>query len=312
MNVFVTGGTGELGRPAVRELTRLGHSVRGVARTPDKAGMLRSLGAAPVELDLFDAAAVKAAVAGSDAVFHLATKIPPVARMRSRRAWVENDRLRTEATRLLVDAALDAAVDSFVLESITFTYPDRGGEWIDEDTPLDAGSGWLRSMLDAEAEVGRFSDAGGRGIVLRLATFYGPTARSTGEQLRTARRHIAPVLGEPDGYMSSIHTDDAGAAVAAAVTLPAGVYNVTDDEPLTRRDYADALAAAFKLRRLRIAPGWMARIVAGRGAATITRSQRVANTRFKAATGWAPRFTSAREGWAALAAARSGSESGDA
>ncbi len=310
MKVFVTGATGELGRPTVRELVRRGHAVRGVTRTRDKAALLRSLGAQPVEMDLHDATAVKAAVVGSDAVLHLATKIPPVARMRSRRAWAENDRLRTEVTRVLVDAALDAGVGTFVLESITFTYPDRGAEWIDEDAPPDGETMWLRSMLDAEASVGHFTDAGRNGIVLRLASFYGPTARSTDEQLRLARRRVAPVLGRPDAYLSSIHTDDAGTAVAATVALPAGVYNVTDDEPLTRRQYADALAAAFGLGRPRILPGWMVRAVAGPAAAIMTRSQRVANRRFKTATGWEPRFASARDGWAAVASTRSGEGSG--
>jgi hypothetical protein len=38
--------------------------------------------------------------------------------------------------------------------------------------------------------------------------------------------------------------NDGGAAVAAALAAPAGVYNVVDDEPLTKRAYAAALAAS--------------------------------------------------------------------
>src|SRR5687768_1345101 len=106
MKVFLTGATGTLGRPTARALIEAGHEVRGTARGEEKAQLLRSLGAEPVSVNLFDAEAVKAAVAGSEAVFHFATKIPPLTRVRWKRAWRENDRLRGEATRILVDAAV--------------------------------------------------------------------------------------------------------------------------------------------------------------------------------------------------------------
>jgi nucleoside-diphosphate-sugar epimerase len=59
-----------------------------------------------------------------------------------------------------------------------------------------------------------------------------------------ARHHIAIVLGRPDSYVSSIHLADAVAAVVAALRAPAGFFNIVDDEPLTKRAYAKALAAA--------------------------------------------------------------------
>src|SRR5437867_11629912 len=108
MKVFVAGATGVLGRPTVRALVGAGHEVRGTARRPEKAELLRSLGADPVEVDLFDSDAVRAAVAGTEAVLHFATKIPPIMRMRWKGAWRENDRLRTLASRYLVDAAVAA------------------------------------------------------------------------------------------------------------------------------------------------------------------------------------------------------------
>ena len=52
------------------------------------------------------------------------------------------------------------------------------------------------------------------------------------------------MMGPANSYVLSIHVADAGVAVVAALTVPAGTYNVVDDEPLTKRNYADALAAA--------------------------------------------------------------------
>ena len=110
----------------------------------------------------------------------------------------------------------------------------------------------------------------------------------------------------PARTLSSIHVDDAATAVVAALDAPAGVYNVVDDEPLTRREMADAFAAAFGLGHLFIPPPQVFKVLGGSDADYILRSQRVANGKFRAATGWVPVYPSAREGWAAVAAARAG------
>src|SRR5947209_7447517 len=86
MRVFVAGATGVLGKRAVRLLVEGGHTVTAVARSQDKAALLEALGTTPVTVDLFDAAAVKSAVAGHDAVLNLATHIPAGARAALRTA----------------------------------------------------------------------------------------------------------------------------------------------------------------------------------------------------------------------------------
>src|SRR3712207_7688952 len=53
------------------------------------------------------------------------------------------------------------------------------------------------------------------------------------------RSHVVPLIGHPESYLSSIQMSDGGAAVAAALAVPAGTYNVVDDEPLTKRQYAE-------------------------------------------------------------------------
>jgi len=95
---------------------------------------------------------------------------------------------------------------------------------------------------------------------------------------------------------------DGGAAVAAALHAPAGVFNIVDDEPLTKRSYAEALAEAARTRMWLRAPG-RAALLLGDRSTSLTRSLRVSNTKFRSATGWAPRYASARDGWIATAAA---------
>ena len=69
--------------------------------------------------------------------------------------------------------------------------------------------------------------------------------------------------GSPTGYLSAIHTDDVASAVVAAIDAPTGIYNVGDDEPLTKCDYVDAFASAFGLPRLHMIPTWAARLAGG-------------------------------------------------
>ena len=308
MKVFVAGATGVLGRPTVRALVEAGHEVRGTARGIEKAEMLRSFGAEPVEVDLFDPNALRTGVAGSEAVLHFATKIPPIMRMRWKGAWRENDRLRTIASKHLVDAALATSAQVFIYESITFIYGEHGDEWIGEDGSLSIYWASLKSTLDAERETKRFTEAGGRGVSLRYAAFYAPYAQSTLDTVRLARRRMFPLAGDGSNFFSSIHVDDGATAAVAALQAPAGVYNVTDDEPLRMRDYARAITDAFGLKPPRRVPRWLFRLVGGGPAKYLVSSQRVANARFKEKTGWVPKYRSAREGWQQIAQELQGKE----
>jgi nucleoside-diphosphate-sugar epimerase len=304
MKVFLTGATGAFGTVAVRGLLERGHDVRAVARADDKAASLRALGAEPVRVDLFDADAVRRAVGGAQVVVHLATNVPTLTRMSKPSAWQTHNRLRAEATRLLVDAARATGVSRLVKESVTFVYPDGGDRWISEETPAAGDVAMLEPTLEGERTALGFAEGGRTAVVLRFASFYGPTARYVDEALRVARWRMALAAGSPNGYLSAIHTDDVAAAVVAAIDAPTGIYNVGDDEPLTRRDYVDAFASAFGLRRLHMIPTWAARLASGQSSVVVTRSWRISNRKLRETTGWAPRYPSAREGWAAVAASR--------
>jgi len=299
--VFVTGATGVLGLPAVRALVADGHQVTAVTRTDAKAEQVQSLGADPVSVDLFDGEDVLAATAGHDVLVNLATKIPPASKAWRASAWAENERIRHEVSAHLADAAIAHGAERYIQEAIVFANADHGDDVIGEDDPLDPPEG-LDGILAAEANVCRAIDAGVTGIILRFGNFYGPDSDYTNAAAKMARRRISSALGAPDGYWSLIHTDDAGTAVAAALRAPAGAFNVVDDQPLTRAQIDDAMATALGVKPLRHAPAPVRKALEKR-AAVMARSIRASNARFKTATGWAPAYPSAREGWAAVAAA---------
>lgn len=303
MRVFVAGATGVLGQPTVRLLREAGHEVTGVARTAEKQHLLRALGANPVSADLFDADSVHTAVAGHDAVVHAATKIPPIMKMRGAGQWKENNRLRTEATKHLVDAAIATNAQVYVQESITFVYADGGDAWITEESPIKiAWPAALDSTLQMEHEAERFNGDGRRAVILRFGLFYAPYAQSTQDSLKMMRRRMFGVIGKGDNYFSSIHVDDAAAAIVAALNAPAGVYNVVEDEPVTQREYALACAEAFGTPKPMRIPRFVGKLMLGGPANYILNSVRASNRKFKEATGWAPRYPNVREGMKEAAA----------
>ena len=140
MRLLVTGGTGVLGcalRPLAEaagdEFAMPGHE----------------------ELDLFDPSAVADAVRGVDGILHLATRIRSLDQLSDPDAWRENDRLRADASRILVDAAIEAGAAVYVQPTVAFVYP-ADGPGTDDYGPLaefgatlhvsDAGSALLEAL----------------------------------------------------------------------------------------------------------------------------------------------------------------------
>jgi nucleoside-diphosphate-sugar epimerase len=297
--ILVTGATGVVAIRAIPRIVRAGHSVTAVARSPEKAARLEALGARAIPLELFDRDAVARAVEGHDVVINLATHIPPTLfKTALPWEWRENDRIRREGSAILTDAAIAGGVKRFIQESFAPISEDGGDRWIDETWPARPTS-YNRTVLDAERSAERFSAAGGDGVVLRFAGFYGPDSFLR-EMLAIARKGWSPLPGPAGAYWSSLSHEDAATTVTAALDVRPGTYNACDDEPLTRREFADALGEAAGAGRLRLLPGWLSAI-GGKTMELLSRSQRMTNAKLKAASDWTPRWRSAREGLPAAA-----------
>lgn len=296
MRIFVTGATGVIGRRAVPALARAGHEVTAAVRSASKGAALERAGAELVHVDLFSPADLRRAVAGHDVVINLATHMPhSTFGMLVPGAWHENDRIRRLGSSRLVEAALAAGVERFIQESFAPIYVAQGDDWIDEDRPVQPAR-YNRSVLEAEAAARRFTEGGGRGVTLRFAAFYGPDASQLGDMITFVRRGWMPLLGPARSYLSSVSHEDAAAAVTAALDVPAGIYNVGDDEPMRHRDFADALANALDVPHPRLPPAWTSHLAGSMGA-TLARSLRISNRKLRDASGWEPRYRSVREGF---------------
>jgi len=296
MDIVLTGATGVIGRRTVRALVADGHAVTGVVRSDRAARTVEELGARAVRADVFDSNSLARAFAGRDVVVNLLTRIPTVTRMALPGAWRENDRLRRLASAAIARAAAAAGTERLVQESIALLYADGGERRLAEDAPI-APAGVPAAAADAEHHARGFP---GASVVLRFGLLVAAESDQTQAQLALARRGLSTALAPPHAYVPTVWADDAGRAVAAAVVAPDGTYNVTDDDPPTRREVDAALAAVAGRRRL-VAP--LPAVARHAGALEpLTRSLRPANDALRARTGWAPRVRAGVDGWRIAAA----------
>ena len=286
MRVFVAGATGVLGRRAVARLVAAGHEVTGVSRSPEKDALLESLGARPVRVDLFDADALRAAVArarrgrqrhdqdpadradGADERVGGERADPPrgVGQSRRRRDRGGRDGVRAGVARVHVRRARRASGST-----------RRPRRWRDGHLQRRdcRGRGERRPLhvRRADAEWCCASAASTR-----------PTAIRSLAMMQYARRGMLLDVGRADSYFPMIDADDAAAAVVAALDAPAGTYDVVD-EPMQR-----ARAERARWRPRSDAAGCGARRAGWRRRrpSYLAASQRVSNRAFRDATGWRP------------------------
>jgi nucleoside-diphosphate-sugar epimerase len=312
MNLFLAGATGAVGRSLIPLLTSQGHTVTGTTRSPRKAGELRALGAEAVVLDGLDRRAVLDAVAAAqpDAIVNQMTALSGLSDLRKfERAFALTNRLRTEGTQHLLDAAHENGVERVIVQSYTgWPYARTGGPVKTEDDPLDPDPpAQMRTTLDAiRRQEALVTEAGG--VALRYGGFYGPGTGLTpgGEQWESLYARKFPLVGDGGGVWSFTHIEDAAAAVVAALEhwTPGEVYNVVDDEPVPVREWLPAVAAAIGAPPPRHIPRWVARLMGEHVVALMCEVRGASNAKARRELGWTPQWPTWREGFAALGATR--------
>jgi nucleoside-diphosphate-sugar epimerase len=263
------------------------------------------MGAEPAEADALDGEAVRSAVLDSrpDAVIHELTSLPRrIDPRKIERDFALNDRLRSEGTRNLLQAARAAGARRILAQSIAFMYaPGPPGTVHGEQDPLlEQAPKSFRRSADAVAELER-AVLGAQGVVLRYGYFYGPGSAISreGSMAEDLARRRLPIVGAGTGVWSFIHVDDAAWATVAALERGApGAYNIVDDDPAPVSQWLPALADALGAPAPRRVPAPIARLLAGAyGVATMTRAQGACNAHAKRELDWSPAYASWREGF---------------
>ena len=307
MKILVVGASGAIGSRLVPRLFARGHEVIGTARSRERAERVRALGAEAVTLDALDAWAVREAVAAArpDAIVHQATALADFDLRRFADTFALTNRLRTEGTGHLIEAARAAGVERFVAQSYAgWTYARAGGPPATENDSWDADPPEeLRSTFEAIRELERAVLAFD-GLVLRYGAFYGPgtSLDPDGEQTEAVRKRKFPLVGDAGGVWSFVHVDDAAAATLAAIEHGRpGIYNVVDNDPAPVREWLPYLATVAGAKPPRRVPTWLAkRFVGEHGVVMMTQTRGFSNAKAKRELGWRPQHASWRDGFRAV------------
>lgn len=308
MDVFLAGATGAVGRRLLPMLVSAGHRVTGLTRSPEKAEMLRALGAEPAVADALDASAVMEAVARAhpEAVIHQLTSIPAALNPKKlAESFALTNRLRTEGTDHLLAAARAVGTRRFLAQSFGgYVWAPGAPRAVTEDWPRSGDPpGQLRGVIAAVDYLERAVPAaqGLDGIVLRYGGFYGPGTGigEGGATLAQIRKRAFPVIGGGGAVWSFVHIEDAARATLLALDRGApGIYNVADDEPAEVRDWLPFLAEAAGAPAPRRVPAWLGRLLAGETTVRLmTEMHGIVNHKAKAELGWTPAYPSWRQGF---------------
>lgn len=303
MRVFVAGAAGAIGTRLVPKLVGHGHEVVASSRTPEKAKLLRSLGAQAVIVDGLDAVAVGEAIARAepDVIVHQMTALAGKGDLRRFDKWfARTNELRTKGTEHLLAAADAAGVPRFVAQSYTGWNNARdGGPVKIEDDPFDAEPAKAQSETLAAIRYLEHAVLAAplEGIVLRYGNFYGPGASES--LVESVRKRQLPVVGDGAGVWSWIHVDDAAAATVAAVERGTrGVYSIVDDDPAPVAEWLPFLAAAVGAKPPLHVPVWFGRVAAGEVAVRfMTEARGSSNAKAKRELGWEPVWRSWQQGF---------------
>ena len=166
-------------------------------------------------------------------------------------------------------------------------YGQQLGEWVDEQSPAEAGSYSGRIMREAEQLA---LNSGLPASLVRLTGLYGPGREWLLKQVRQGYR----VVSEPPLYGNRIHVDDAAGLLAYLLQADArgmaldNCYIGVDDQPAPLHDVVAWLREQLEISH------WS-------DDSTVRRSgsKRCSNARARA-LGWTPQYPSYREGYRAI------------
>lgn len=204
--ILITGATGTVGHPISARLAADGHHVRALVRSPERARDLLPDGVEAVAGDVADAASVRAAIAGCSVVYH-AAGLPEQWRLDPG----DFQRVNTEGTRNLVEAALAESCERFVYTSTIDVFAWTPGQPFDESVidPKPRPTYYERSKQDADRIVVEALDAGLPAVFLHPSGVYGPApvlAAGLNDLLaQLASRKIPMLL---PGGMPVVYADD--------------------------------------------------------------------------------------------------------
>ncbi len=264
VHYLVTGATGFVGGHVAEACSQHGHKVSTIARPASDTAFIERLGVTVHRGDLTDRAALSRALEGVEVVVHCAAKVGDWGPVEDYRA------VNVEGLRGLLDACKDRPLARFVHLSSLGVYAARHHFGTDESEPLPAQhmDGYTQTKVESEALALRYyREHRVPVVVLRPGFIYGPRDRTVLPRLvESLRQGQMRYIARGKYALNTIYIDNLVEAVFLAVDHPQAVgqvYNLTDGELVTKKEFIDAIADGAGLPRpTRSVPLWLARLVA--------------------------------------------------
>jgi len=221
MKIFVTGGTGFIGRRVVKRLRCSGHDLRCLARKTSDLGPLRDAGAEVVIGDVTDAASVARAAEGCGWVVNLANLFE---------LWVRDRRqyraVNVAGTRNVMKAALAAGADKVVHVSTVTVYGQTA--WpIREDSPLGTrcATEYARSKREGDAVAWALYREEGLPLVVVMpgGVLGAGDPKAGGRFVEGVAHHRAPARICTRHPFAWVHVDDVALAIDRALEKPGNI-----------------------------------------------------------------------------------------
>jgi uncharacterized protein (TIGR01777 family) len=276
MRVTVTGASGLVGPAVTSELLGRGAEVTVLSRDPRRARAALGEQVETIGWSTLTEPAPAAALAGRDAVVHLAGA--PVAQRWSARAKQAIHQSRVLGTRNLVTgiAAARPRPRALICSSAVGIYGARHEEPLDEDAR--PGGGFLAQTCVAwEQEARQAAQLGARVACMRTGMALDAGGGALAKMLPPFRVGVGGPVAGGGQYVSWIHLADLAAMYATAVQDEAwsGPVNATAPEPVTNREFSTALGRALHRPASLPVPGVALRLLYGEMAEIVTTGQRV-------------------------------------
>jgi len=275
MKIFITGGTGFVGRHLVSRFIGEGHTVTVLSRSEKGSGRLPG-GTSIVLGDPTEAGAWQDSVKGQDCIINLAgtslfSRWTPEAKKLIRES-------RISTTRNIVDAIEPSEGKDVALFSTSAVgyYGFHGDEELTEESP--PGDDFLaRVAVEWENEALRAEERGTRVVITRFGIVLGEKGGALGQMISIFRKYLGGPLGSGKQWFSWIHMGD---LVGAFVFLMAhreisGPVNLTSPTPIRNEELAMALGKVMHRPSFLPAPGFMLKLLLGEFGSVLLEGQRV-------------------------------------
>jgi uncharacterized protein len=273
MRVTVTGATGRIGRRLVAALQDRGDEVTALSRDPDRASEL--LGVEALAWNIKEDAAPKEALAGRDAIVHLAGE--DVGQRWNAKVKAEILDSRERGTRNIVHTIFDTTPrpKALICASAAGYYGAREDEIIDEYAA--PGRDWLADVVARWERQADTAKIGMRTVLVRTGIVLDMEGGALARMLPPFKAGIGGPIGSGKQYMPWIHLHDLVGIYLAAIDNPRfqGVINASAPEPVTNKAFAKALGRAVNRPAVAPIPGFSLKLLYGEMSHVVLTGQRM-------------------------------------